>query len=436
MKKNILPIFLCLLTLPCFAEYIVEGGKGKPYLVEDNAKRIQVYLLNGLDNAKITFTSNSSENHKWYKYVEKASNGVKIDDYKQLLNTSYITDISDGTGYYVGEPTDPLTSYIWIIDYSRYIPVFNSLTIDDELEDRCEMIKLLVDINAPQLYYYTYNGEHIEIPRSYKLSYYTMKWSDAHRLFISSLEEDEKIRARNGVTEHIIDAPLQDTDFTFSGDQFAEYFKIRKTMKSEEYKAIAVSTEILIDTLSTTSENEMIDTKGSLSAPAAFTYTAYANEPVATFYIWKIYNLDRSITNPVTQTTNKILHYTFEEAGRYRVDLEVSDRQSICTHKTTLSDIFVSDFKLWVPNAFSPTSSPGINDVFKVAYKSVVKFNGWIFNRWGNELFHWTDPSQGWDGRYRGKYVPPGTYFYVIEATDANGKKHVRKGDVNIAGGK
>ena len=63
-------------------------------------------------------------------------------------------------------------------------------------------------------------------------------------------------------------------------------------------------------------------------------------------------------------------------------------------------------------------------------------FKGWIFNRQGIELFHWTNPDQGWDGKYRGKLVPPGAYFYIIEVTSAGGKKHVRKGDINIVGGK
>jgi len=33
-----------------------------------------------------------------------------------------------------------------------------------------------------------------------------------------------------------------------------------------------------------------------------------------------------------------------------------------------------------------------------------VKFNGTIFNRWGVEMFHWTNPAEGWDGKKGGKY--------------------------------
>ena len=43
-----------------------------------------------------------------------------------------------------------------------------------------------------------------------------------------------------------------------------------------------------------------------------------------------------------------------------------------------------------------------------------------------------TDPSQGWDGKYNGKVVPAGTYYYVIKAKGADGKEYTKSGDINI----
>ena len=440
MKKNILPIFLCLLTLSCFGQdispYTVRGGIGNPFLVKDDY-HTWVYLLNGLSGAEISYTSpNDTGTHVWYRYKEGTSDRTPVppQQIQQTGNTYVITGVEDGYGYYVENSTDMSNHYLWIIDYSHYVPVLNSLKVE-ESDDKCEMIKLIIDITAPNLQYYSSAGKSLNVARNYNLDYYTMEWNGS--VFVKDQLKEEKISSPNGVSEFIVDpAPLQNTEFVFSGDQIAEHFGLKKSMNTPEYEAIAVKAEILTDTISTTADNEMMDANGSLSAPVNFTYTAYANEPVATFYTWKVYNLDRSDTEPVSQTTSKTLNYTFDEVGRYQVDLEVSDSHSICTYKTTLSDIFVSDFMLWVPNAFSPTTSPGVNDIFKVAYKSVIKFNGWIYNRWGNELFHWSDPTQGWDGKYRGKYVPPGAYFYVIEATSADGKKHIKKGDVNIVGGR
>ena len=54
------------------------------------------------------------------------------------------------------------------------------------------------------------------------------------------------------------------------------------------------------------------------------------------------------------------------------------------------------------------------------------------FDRYGNKMIEFDDPSKGWDGKYKGKYVKPGVYYYVIEAKGADGKEYKKKGDINI----
>jgi gliding motility-associated-like protein len=73
-----------------------------------------------------------------------------------------------------------------------------------------------------------------------------------------------------------------------------------------------------------------------------------------------------------------------------------------------------------------------VNDEWKVSYQSLISFECHIFNRWGTEICSFTDPSQGWDGRYKGKFVPSGTYFYVIKAEGSDGVKYKKSGDINI----
>ena len=427
MKKYILPIFLFLLTLPCFAEYVVNGNQ----FIASKENRVWVYLLNGLTETEISYTYPGT--HQWYEYsLTKEYEPISCD---QVNNTSTITG-KPGFGYFVRieNTTDTQNHDVWLMNYSA--PAFNSITIDDS-DDKCNWMKLYVNIDSDMEYKSSTSSIIHRIPREYNLNYSTMEWNNFSERF-ESVEKNIKISSEYKDIEYTIDpAPLQDTYFELSGDQYAAHFGLKKSsIQTPIYGAVAVKAEIITDSIATAPDNEMSGAEGSMSAPADYTFTAYANEPVAVFYLWKIYNLDRSNTESVTQTTNKILRYTFQDTGRYRVDLEVSNANSLCTYKTSITNIAVSDFKLWVPNAFSPTSSPGVNDIFKVAYKSVVKFDARIFNQWGNELFHWTDPSQGWDGKYRGKYVPPGTYFYIIEATSANGKRHIRKGDVNIIGGR
>ena len=60
--------------------------------------------------------------------------------------------------------------------------------------------------------------------------------------------------------------------------------------------------------------------------------------------------------------------------------------------------------------------------MWKVSYKSLVEFHCWIFNRWGNLVYEYTDPGGGWDGTYRGQLVDTGVYYYVISAKGSDGK--------------
>ena len=53
-----------------------------------------------------------------------------------------------------------------------------------------------------------------------------------------------------------------------------------------------------------------------------------------------------------------------------------------------------------------------MNDEWKVSYKSLISYECHIFNRWGTQMIPAsTNPAEGWDGKYRGKYVPAGGVF-------------------------
>ncbi|HPS17053.1 MAG TPA: choice-of-anchor L domain-containing protein, partial [Bacteroidales bacterium] len=77
-----------------------------------------------------------------------------------------------------------------------------------------------------------------------------------------------------------------------------------------------------------------------------------------------------------------------------------------------------------IPNAFTPDGD-GINDLFAKGLDLT------IINRWGQSLFEGKD---GWDGKYEGKLVAAGTYFYIIKLYDKNENITELKGSVNVAG--
>jgi gliding motility-associated-like protein len=61
-----------------------------------------------------------------------------------------------------------------------------------------------------------------------------------------------------------------------------------------------------------------------------------------------------------------------------------------------------------------------------------VEFHAYIFNRHGQKLFDWTDPTKGWDGTYQGNPVKDGVYFVYVKARGADGIEYNIRRDVNL----
>lgn len=128
--------------------------------------------------------------------------------------------------------------------------------------------------------------------------------------------------------------------------------------------------------------------------------------------------------------------YTFTESGTFKVTLKTMLTDSNDELDSVVIRITISESKLEFPNAFSPNGD-GINDVYKAkpGYRSIVSFHAYIFNRWGQKLYEWTDPAGGWDGTYNGSDVKQGTYFVLVKAKGADGREYNIRRDVNLLRG-
>lgn len=432
--------FLLLILAAHAQKYTVTGGKGTPLLAFDNkqptSSQFQVYLVYGMDNVEIRYTPTSSS-YQWYRYKTKAKAGVGSDAEKissvQEGSETVIRNLEEGYGYYILEDDaySKAGGYVWIIDYSKYVFEATSLYIDAQ-KSNCGKMYLGGDVDMKEMRYYDPSGVPGILKREFDVTYQTMDISEDQTAYLPKTVTD--------TVEDIftvgIEAPLCDTDVTLKGDLFARHFGVEKTMTTGVYQAIAVKVVLKIDTLSYTNATNMVAKGDSLSAPVEFNFKAVCNTPVAAIFKWEIYKKDGTEgkgTKVIDFNKGEEVSYIFNQNGTYTVYLSVSDRTAQCTWEPEDPvTINISDSFLDVPNAFSPGTSPGINDEFKVAYRSLTRFKCWIFNRWGVQMYYWTDPSQGWDGKKGGKYVPPGVYFYVIEATGSDGKPIKKKGSINI----
>lgn len=111
-------------------------------------------------------------------------------------------------------------------------------------------------------------------------------------------------------------------------------------------------------------------------------------------YLWQDGSTDHQL-----MATN----YGFYWVEAFKGGCEVSD--SIMISEECPSQI-------WFPNVFTPNSD-GRNDRFLPVYENIIRYQVYIFNRWGQLIYESKDIDEGWDGKFKGQMCSNGTYFFV-----------------------
>lgn len=146
--------------------------------------------------------------------------------------------------------------------------------------------------------------------------------------------------------------------------------------------------------------------------------------------------LEWHIRNTATGTAitryDENIDFTFTETGKHIVTLQI--RQNDIIEASNSLTVTISESHLEMPNAFSPNGD-GTNDIYRAKqdkYKSIVEFHAYIFNRYGQKLYEWSDITGGWDGTYHGQPVKDGVYYVYVKARGADGIEYNIRRDVNL----
>ncbi len=127
----------------------------------------------------------------------------------------------------------------------------------------------------------------------------------------------------------------------------------------------------------------------------------------------------------MVSTSDKISYYVVAKEGSAAPDgVNVESRSSTVP--------VVKETLIFIPNSFTPTDIA--NNVFKPSC-SFIKSGTYYFrimNRWGEVLFETHNPSEGWDGKFKGKMCSAAAYVYVLECINSEGEKVKRAGTVNL----
>jgi gliding motility-associated-like protein len=82
----------------------------------------------------------------------------------------------------------------------------------------------------------------------------------------------------------------------------------------------------------------------------------------------------------------------------------------------TSDDVFVKVLKSpQVPNIFSPNGD-GVHDTWIIPFLETYPYaTVEVFNRYGQSIFYSVGYTKPWDGTVKGKPVPVGTYYYIVD---------------------
>lgn len=382
-----------------------------------------IYVLQTTAGARAVYPDASA---RWYRFSNLGASYAEEISSSADGNSSYIT-LSEGDMGYLVESQGRQHGF-WITDYSRHTLVLNALTVAGESD--CSTVALSVDGDASEIPYYTLTGRRGTLSRELELEYNTLNFNEDSFAYMSEAKTD--VLASAGSTIHV-QAPLCNTSFTISGDRFLKHWgRSVRVSSPSDYTAVAVACEARATQESTGADNEQKIELGGLggSAPCTVRFEGAVTD-AAIFREWQISDMPE-FDIPENTFSELDFTYTFREQGTWYVRLTVADDSGNCTAESQTFEIFIGDSKLLIPNAFTPHTTPGVNDEWKVSYRSLVTYECHVFNRGGTEMWSTKDPAQGWDGRYKGKFVPAGVYYYVIDAMGADGIHYKRSGDINI----
>jgi gliding motility-associated-like protein len=160
---------------------------------------------------------------------------------------------------------------------------------------------------------------------------------------------------------------------------------------------------------------------------AAFTVSPVENKPlelheanfsfVNSSYDAATYKWDFGDYSSAT-TTNA--SHKYQQPGNYEVTLHAIN--DIGCEDTAVRQFMmvIPDKVLEIPNVFSPNGD-GVNDTWEIAgLRGAANCSVEIFNRWGQQVFNSHEYNVPWDGTWKGKAVPVGTFYYIIKTVTRN----------------
>ncbi len=124
--------------------------------------------------------------------------------------------------------------------------------------------------------------------------------------------------------------------------------------------------------------------------------------------------------------------HTYGDTGIYEVMLVVNNQYG-CPDTIIQYVEIKPDYAFFIPNAFTPNDK-GPNNTFTGYGYCITQFEMYIFNRWGDKIYHSENYNEPWDGHGNNgkKMAQQDVYVYLIYVWDCLGERHDYIGHVTL----
>ena len=421
---------LLALLLPFSALGIeFEGASQKPVEVKAEASSglNGIYVVADTYGMSIVYTAGSSTGEVVCKKYSRmgASYAEEISSRRDGAKVTVSCEPGD-MGYVFEE--NGRSQYFWIINYADHFLDLEAINLSAEQD--CDRTHFDFTGKAAALEAFSPLGRRIVVSRDLKLEYSTLSFDEESFTY----RQERATTTLDGIESTFsVDAPLCDTSFELTGDRFLQAWGQEQSVESATFTTLNVAAETRATQAERNNDNEQrVEAELGGSAPVDITFEAAVSD-AAIFAEWQISRM-ADFSDVINSFSEHEFTYTFTEQGTTYVRFTANNADGTCPFEGDVYQVMIGESKLDIPNAFSPGTSPGVNDEWKVSYKSLVSYKCTIVNRWGKKLFESDNPAEGWDGMIGGKPVPAGVYFYVIKAVGADGVKYNKAGDINVIG--
>ena len=122
--------------------------------------------------------------------------------------------------------------------------------------------------------------------------------------------------------------------------------------------------------------------------------------------------------------------HDYDELGEFEVTLVAKSGNGCVDSISKPVDVNATPH-LYVPTAFTPNKDK-LNDQFSVEAINIKDFWIKVYTRWGETIFTSKDQDFQWDGTYKGKPVPIGTYLFIATARGLEGEFIKKTGKLTV----